>query len=94
VEIERFPLLNEQLEIAKETDIVAQNGYKAAKQEFQNGDLSITEHNLALRDRQQAGKGYINALTNYWLAYYNIRVLTLYDFINHKKLTLNETSNF
>jgi outer membrane protein len=94
VEIERFPLLNEQLEIAKETDIVAQNGYRAAKQEFQNGDLSITEHNLALRDRQQAGKGYINALTNYWLAYYNIRVLTLYDFINHKKLTLNETSNF
>ena len=35
---------------------------------------------LASSRRQEANKNYIEALKNYWLSYYKLRKLTLYDF--------------
>lgn len=86
VQVEQFGLLKDQLKTAKEADRVAENGYKIALKRFQNGEISITDLNIALSEREGAKRDYINSLSTYWLAYYNLRILTLYDFETDQKL--------
>lgn len=80
VQVEQFGLLKDQLKTAKEADHVAEDGYKIALKHFQNGEISITELNIAQNERENAKRDYIRSLETYWEAYYNLRILTLYDF--------------
>ena len=86
VQVEQFSLLKGQLITAKEADRVAENGYKIALKKFQNGEISITDLNIALSERETAKRDYIGSLSTYWLAYYNLRILTLYDFETDQKI--------
>ena len=87
VQVEQFGLLRGQLVTAKEADRVAENGYKIALKRFQNGEISITDLNIALSERESAKRDYIGSLSTYWLAYYNLRILTLYDFETNQKIS-------
>lgn len=86
VQVEQFGLLKGQLKTAKEADRVAENGYRIALKRFQNGEISITDLNIALSERETAKRDYISSLSIYWLAYYNLRILTLFDFETNQKL--------
>ena len=86
VQVEQFGLLKDQLKTAREADRVAENGYRIALKRFQNGEISITDLNIALSERESAKRDYIGSLSTYWLAYYNLRILTLYDFETDQKL--------
>ncbi len=86
VQVERFNLLKDQLVTAEEADKVAGNGYKIALKKFQNGEISITELNIALSEREGAKRDYIRSLEDYWETYRYIRILTLYDFEFEKKI--------
>lgn len=86
VQVEQFGLLKDQLKTAKEADRVAENGYRIALKRFQNGEISITDLNIALSERESAKRDYIGSLSTYWLAFYNLRILTLYDFETNQKL--------
>ncbi len=61
--------------------------YNATKQHFMIGQSDINSLTLSLDRQKNAQKNYINALKNYWLSYYNIRKLTLYDFESQKSLS-------
>ncbi len=87
VQVEQFKLLKDQLTTANEADKVAGNGYKIALRKFQNGEISITDLNISLSERESAKRDYINSLRDYWEAYYNLRILTLYDFEKNQKIT-------
>lgn len=87
VQVEQFSLLEDQLTTVKEADEVAENGYEIALKKFQNGEISITDLNIALAEREKAKRDYINSLEDYWIAYYNLRILTLYDFEIDNKIT-------
>lgn len=80
VQVEKFNLLKDQLETAKEADNVAENGYLIALKKFQNGEISITDLNISLSERESAKRDYIRSIEDYWESYYNIRIMTLYDF--------------
>ena len=80
VQVEQFSLLKDQLKTASEADRVAGNGYLIALKKFQNGELSITDLNIALQEREKAKRDYIYSIQAYWVAYYKLRILTLYDF--------------
>ena len=45
--------------------------------------------NIALEEKDNARQDYIVALRDYWLTYYSIRILTLFDFKNNQQLILN-----
>lgn len=89
VQVEQFSLLKDQLVTAKEADKVAENGYLISLKKFQNGEISITDLNIALSERDVAKNDYVSSLESYWLAYYNLRMLTLYDFEMQQKITYN-----
>jgi len=59
---------------------VAGNGYLIALKRFQNGEISITDMNIAQGERERAKRDYIRSIQNYWVAYFRLRELTLYDF--------------
>lgn len=96
VQVEQFSLLKDQLVTAKEADKVAENGYLISLKKFQNGEISITDMNISLSEREAAKNDYMTSLESYWLAYYNLRILTLFDFEMQQKITYNNpmlTSN-
>lgn len=86
VQVEKFSLLKDQLTTAKEADKVAENGYQIALRKFQNGEISIMDLNISLQEREKAKRDYIGSLQDYWVAYYNLRILTLYDFEMQEKI--------
>jgi len=86
VQVEQFSLLKDQLITAKEADKVAANGYLIALKQFQNGETTITDLNIALSERDNAKRDYIYSLQSYWEAYYKLRILTLYDFEKNQKI--------
>jgi len=87
VQVEQFSLLKDQLYTANEADKVAENGYLIALRKFQNGEISITDLNISLSERESAKRDYIDSLRDYWEAYYNLRILTLFDFESGNKIT-------
>ena len=87
VQVEQFSLLKDQLTTAEEADKVAENGYKIALKKFQNGEISITDLNISLAERERAKRDYIESLMDYWTAFYNLRILTLYDFELDRKIS-------
>jgi outer membrane protein TolC len=87
VQVEQFSLLKDQLKTANEADKVAGNGYLIALKKFQNGELTITDLNIALQEREKAKRDYIRSIQNYWVAFYRLRELTLYDFEEGHNIT-------
>lgn len=92
VQVEQFNLLESQMETSKEADKVAGNGYLIALKRFQNGEISITDLNISLAEREKGKRDYISSLEDYWESYYFIRILTLYDFRYNEKITYSNPS--
>ena len=86
VQVEQFGLLRDQLKTASEADKVAENGYLISIKKFQSGEISITDLNISLSERESAKRDYISAIETYWESYYRLRILTLYDFELNQKI--------
>ena len=79
-QVKLYNMLREQLQLSYDADQIAGERYRIAKGRFLLSGLSITDLNLALQEKDFARRDYIQALRSFWLAYYNLRSLTLYDF--------------
>jgi len=80
VQVEQFNLIRSQIATAEAADKVAEEGYLIALKKFQNGEISITDLNISLQEREGAKRDYIGSIENYWESYYRLREVTLYDF--------------
>lgn len=72
---------------AEEALDLAQMAYAETKQRFMIGKADINSLTLSLNRQQDAQRNYISALQNYWLSYYKIRKLTLFDFETNVSLS-------
>ncbi len=84
--VRQFELLRNQLRISRKSDEVAQERYNVAQNRYLTGKVDITNLNIALSEKDAAKRSYINALRDFWLAYYDLRRLTLYDFASGQLL--------
>lgn len=84
--VENFNNQAGQLEIAIEADKIAQKRYKTAIETFVIGKISILDLNEARDSKDAARKKYIEDMYLYWNYYYNIRSLSLYDFLEKRTL--------
>ena len=89
LKVMQFNLQGEQLYTASKADTVAQLRYNVIKQRFLIGKISITDLNIAVSEKDEASIGYISSLRNYWVNLYDIRRITLFDFIENKPITVN-----
>ncbi len=86
VQVEQFNLIRTQIATAEAADKVAEEGYMIALKKFQNGEISITDLNISLQEREGAKRDYIRSIENYWESYYRLREVTLYDFELNQKI--------
>lgn len=86
VQVEQFNLIRSQIATAEAADKVAEEGYMIALKKFQNGEISITDLNISLQERESAKRDYIRSIENYWESYYLLREITLYDFEFKQKI--------
>jgi len=77
---------------AEEALDLAKMAYSETKQRFMIGKADINSLTLSLNRQQEAQRNYILALKNYWLSYYKIRKLTLYDFAG--RISLSQLFDF
>ena len=88
-EIENFRMLQDFIGYTAEADQTAAERYEIARLRYMAGDISLTDYNIALEEKDKAKQDHITALRDYWLTYYTIRILTLYDFSKNQQLTVN-----
>lgn len=85
-----FALQENQILIAAKSDTVAQKRYKVTNQRYMIGKVNdVLELNNAQIDNDNARLSYYRALRNYWMNYYEIRKLTLYDFKENRKIDVD-----
>jgi outer membrane protein TolC len=84
--VSQFEVLLSQIEITKKSDEVAQERYLVSQNRYLVGEIDITNLNIALTEKDAAKRSYLSALRAFWIAYYGLRRLTLYDFSNKQLL--------
>ena len=86
LQVMQFNLQDDQLRIATKADTIAGLRYNVTKERFYIGKIDVLELNIAQREKDAATRNYLSTLNNYWSYYYNIRRLTLYDFLEMSPL--------
>jgi outer membrane protein TolC len=72
--------LKSSLIISAKSDTIAQRRYEMAKNRYLIGKIDITNLTIAQQEKDDALINYIITLQQYWLAWYQLRRATLYDF--------------
>ena len=74
------------LETSKKAQEISIKRYNITKKRYILGKITITDLNLAQQEQDQSLVQYLNSLEKFWVDYYTLRRLTLYDFEQNKKI--------
>jgi outer membrane protein TolC len=88
LQVRQFDLLRNQVALSERAYEVAIRREEITRKRYLIGKISITELNLALREQDEARLQYLASLRNFWLGYYELRRLTLFDFVSGQKLVV------
>jgi len=86
VKIQQFDLIREQVAIASRAYELSLRRLDISQNRYRIGKISASDLNIAINEQNSGRRSYIAALRDFWLAYYDIRQLTLYDFENKQSL--------
>ena len=87
ISTEQFNNQAEQVRIAYEADTIARRRYHTNVETFKIGSISTLELSNAQTAKDEARQNRIAQLHNYWLYYYQIRSIALWDFEHGCELT-------
>ena len=76
-----------QCEIAVIAREIATERYEITLKRFQNGTVTVTDLNTAQQEFDDAQTRYINQLRTFWISYYELRKISLYDYIRQEDIT-------
>ena len=88
--VNAFNVQGGMIESAEEAKLLAESAYEDTRMRFIIGKSDINSLSMALPRKDTAEKNYIAALRNYWLSYYKIRRLTMFDFTQNRLIRTNE----
>jgi len=86
IAVQQFELVKENIKVARLAFEASKKRYELTKNRYLIGKVDVTQLNLADREQETQRQNKIQAMNRFWEAYYEIRSLTLYDFINNKLL--------
>ena len=92
LKVQQFDLQRQQVLLGLRAFEVSQKRLKITRQRYLIGKIEIVELNIAIREEDEARRSYMNNLRTYWLAHYELRRLTMYDFENNFPL-IREVNN-
>ncbi len=86
ISIMEFNMQEKQVEISAKADTIAQMGYDVTKQRFLIDKVDVIRLNSARTSLDAARRNYISSLKQYWNSYFEVRQLTLYNFVEDRPL--------
>lgn len=84
--VRNFDQIRQQIEIAAKRQEIALKRFEITNGRYLAGKVGILDLTNARTSKDQSIRSYINALQQYWDAYYELRSLTLYDFNDNRLL--------
>ncbi|MFQ8805271.1 MAG: TolC family protein [Alistipes indistinctus] len=84
--VQNFNHQPKQLQLAKEVDSIARSRYNTTVEAFIQGKMDILNLNDSQTSKDSARRNYIEQMYLLWSYYYQIRGLTLFDFIANRPL--------
>ncbi|SIQ08263.1 TolC family protein [Maribacter ulvicola] len=78
------------LSTSEKAQEIALKRYDITKKRYVLGKITITDLNIAQSEKDKAVVSYLNSLEKFWVDYYTLRRLTLYDFKDDKKITIDD----
>ncbi len=85
-----FLQIQQQLVLAAKSDTIGQRRFEVAKNRYLIGKIDITNLQIAQNEKDNARLSYVQALRQYWVAYFQLRRATLYDWVRGEKLVAPE----
>lgn len=85
--VSQFLQLRDQALLAAQSDTIAQRRYQVAQNRYLIGKIDITNLFIAQNEKDSARQAYIRALRDYWAGWYELRQLTLYNFIENRPIS-------
>lgn len=87
IKVMKFNQQGKQCEISEKALTIAQQRYNITKDRFQNGGITVTDLNTAQKELDEASEQFISQLGTFWGAYFELRKLSLYDFIHKQDIS-------
>lgn len=84
--VANLSLLRSNIGLAKEGLSIANERYNQNLSLFQAGQTTLTELNLAQREKDQSNSNLVQANRQFWVAHYLLRRSTLWDFVGNKRI--------
>jgi outer membrane protein TolC len=85
-ELLRFEQLQKQVDLSQRADNIGQKRFEVAKNRYLIGKIDLNTFFIAQNEKDSAFRNYVATLRDYWIAYFNIRRLTLFDFRTNSKI--------
>ena len=86
MKVKQFLVQRERIELAAKADEIADKRFGAARQRSILGRGDMTSFTLASVEREAARRRYVAALRDYWVAYYELRRATHFDFATNSAI--------
>lgn len=74
---------------AQRAQEIAEERYEITRKRFETGAISVTDLNTAQQEMESAKAQYIKQLQSFWNDYYSLQKSTLFDWQNHRNLTVD-----
>ena len=86
VKVQQYEQVRQQVFLAQRAYDIAQRTLDITRKRYRIGKIDINDLNIAIAAEADERRGYVNALRAFWLAYYDLRRLTIYDFQQKRSL--------
>ena len=86
LKVMRFNRQSSQCEVSRKAEAVGRDRYAAARDRFLAGSTGVTDLNTAQSEMESASLRYLQDLAAWWEYYYDIRQMTLFDYLNQTRL--------
>lgn len=81
-----FSQYQKQVAISAKADTIATRRFEVARNRYLIGKIDMNTYFIAQNEKDSALRSFIQTLKNFWIAFYQLRRSTLFDFINNKPL--------
>jgi len=84
--VNHYNIQSTQLQVVQKTIELSQRRYEMSRERYLGGKIGFLDYSVAQNERDRSQIDYIQTLQRSWAKYYEIRKLTLFDFIENKQI--------
>jgi outer membrane protein TolC len=84
--VNQYNIQSTQLQVVQKTIELSQKRYDMTKERYMSGKIGFLDYSVAQNEKDRSQIDYIQTLQKSWTKYYEIRKLTLFDFIEKKTI--------